>query len=569
MKRVKDMKIGSRLGMAFGLLVMFMIVLVVVGIVCIGSFEQKLERIVEVNNVRTGLANDMLDATHIVSRVVRTIALLDDSSAKTKEKNKIDEAGRKYDEASKKLEEMTDSSEGKAIFVKINENRDQGRAANQVVMNLAFANKREEAVRSLLDEAGPKVKAWRDSLREMVKYQDERTAFRYKEAQDVGSRVRWVMFLLAGVALVLAALIGAWITHGITRPLSEAVGVANRLAEGDLTCKIEVDSKDETGQLLAAMKNMVEKLQEIVANIKTVSNNVASGSRQLSAGSEEMSQGATEQAAAAEEASSSMEEMSANVRQSAENAQQTEKIALRSAGDASEGGKAVTETVSAMKEIAGKISVIEEIARQTNLLALNAAIEAARAGEHGKGFAVVAAEVRKLAERSQMSATEIIKLAGSSVEVAEKTGEMLGRIVPDIQKTAGLVQEISASSNEQNAGAEQITKAIQQLDQVIQQNAQASEELSSTAEELSAQAENLQDVIAFFKIDDGRSTRGDMMQHVIAAPRTTRKAKATHFLSHNVKTVAARKSNGSAPDHAGIALQMGEGDKLDADFERV
>ncbi|WP_235264124.1 methyl-accepting chemotaxis protein, partial [Geoalkalibacter ferrihydriticus] len=207
------------------------------------------------------------------------------------------------------------------------------------------------------------------------------------------------------------------------------------------------------------------------------------------------------QAAAAEEASSSMEQMAANIRQNADNAMQTEKIAAKSAQDARQGGEAVGKTVTAMKQIADKISIVEEIARQTNLLALNAAIEAARAGEHGKGFAVVAAEVRKLAERSQTAAAEISDLSGSSVEIAEQAGKMLTQMVPDIQKTAELVQEIAAASKEQDAGAEQVNKAIQQLDQVIQQNASASEEMASTSEELSSQAEQLQQAIAYFKVD--------------------------------------------------------------------
>jgi methyl-accepting chemotaxis protein len=273
---------------------------------------------------------------------------------------------------------------------------------------------------------------------------------------------------------------------------------AKEVAAGNLT--VTITERSPSDELMRSLANMVTRLSEVVNDVKGAADNVAAGSQQMSASAEAMSEGATEQASAAEEASSSMEEMSANIRQNADNAMQTEKIAVKSSADALEGGKAVAQTVSAMKEIAGKISIIEEIARQTNLLALNAAIEAARAGEHGKGFAVVASEVRKLAERSQKAAAEISELSSSSVEVAERAGEMLTSMLPDIQKTAGLVQEISSASREQDSGAEQINRAIQQLDQVIQQNASAAEEMSATAEELAAQSEQLQDTISFFTV---------------------------------------------------------------------
>ncbi|QWV95353.1 MCP four helix bundle domain-containing protein [Geomonas oryzisoli] len=250
------------------------------------------------------------------------------------------------------------------------------------------------------------------------------------------------------------------------------------------------------GIVIAVALFIIRSVRAVVSEVMGAANNVSSGSQQMSQSAEELSQGATEQAAAAEEASSSMEQMSANVRQNADNALQTEKIALQTAADAKESGQAVTKTVQAMREIAGKISIIEEIARQTNLLALNAAIEAARAGEHGKGFAVVASEVRKLAERSQKAAAEISSLSQGSVEVADKAGEMLAQMLPNIQKTSELVQEITAACKEQDAGVLQINQAIQQLDQVIQQNASAAEEMASTAEELAGQAEQLQSAIS-------------------------------------------------------------------------
>ena len=342
--------------------------------------------------------------------------------------------------------------------------------------------------------------------------------------------------------------------------MNEVTRVSQEIAGGNLM--IEVKERSDKDGLMRALKSMVEKLTEVVNDVKGAADNVASGSSQTSTTSQTMSQGATEQAASAEEVSSSMEEMVSNIKQNADNAQQTEKIALKSAQDAKEGGKAVMETVGAMKEIANKISIIEEIARQTNLLALNAAIEAARAGEHGKGFAVVATEVRKLAERSQVAAGEISKLSASSVEVAEKAGEMLARIVPDIQKTAELVQEISAASNEQNTGAEQINKAIQQLDQVIQENAAATEQMASTSEELSSQAGQLQETISFFRIGGLEKQRTEAL---LLPPAPAGVAvRSGHTLS------AAVRKGGRGAKAKGIALSLGDKkDALDDEFESL
>lgn len=304
--------------------------------------------------------------------------------------------------------------------------------------------------------------------------------------------------LIIAAVLVVVALV---LATGIARPLTKGVEFAQQVAHGNLGATLDVQQRDEVGQLAAALRDMAGRLREIVGDVQSATDNVAAGSEELSASSESLSQGTTEQAASVEEVSSSMEQMAANIRQNAENARATEGMAAGAAQKAQDGGGAVLQTVQAMRDIAEKITIVEDIARQTNLLALNAAIEAARAGEHGKGFAVVASEVRKLAEHSGQAAAEISEVSERSVSVAEQAGELLKELVPEIRKTADLVQEIAAASEEQNAGAGQINQAIQQLDQVIQQNASASEELASTSEELAGQSEQLRRTMGFFHVN--------------------------------------------------------------------
>ncbi|MDR3568912.1 MAG: methyl-accepting chemotaxis protein [Syntrophobacteraceae bacterium] len=354
--------------------------------------------------------------------------------------------------------------------------------------------------------------------------------------------------------------------HMLIDAMDEVTTTAQEIAGGNLTVRIKERSAED--KLMQALAKMVDGLTEVMSNIQSAANQVMTGSQEISSSAEELSQGSTEQSASVEEISSSMEQMAANIKQNSDNAQQTEKIAIKAAEDGREGGKSVSETVGAMREIAGKISIIEEIARQTNLLALNAAIEAARAGEHGKGFAVVASEVRKLAERSQTAAGEINKLSASSVKIAERAGEMLTMMVPDIQRNADLVQEISAASNEQSVGAGQINKAIQQLDQVVQQNAAASEEMASTSVELLTQAEQLQNSIAFFKFQGSTSAPriSAMLSDKSGKPHKTQPMRTAH--------PAPQKHNGQ--DHGdrpgnGIALNLSKevrSDLADEEFER-
>jgi len=339
--------------------------------------------------------------------------------------------------------------------------------------------------------------------------------------------------------------------------MDDVTHAAEEIAQGNLTVTIRERSAQD--KLMQALSAMVSGLTRTVSDIRTIAGEVSAASQAISTASVQVSNGASAQAASAEEASSSMEEMGSNIKQNADNAQQTDKIANQSAKDAQESGKSVLEAVAAMKEIASKISIIEEIARQTNLLALNAAIEAARAGEHGKGFAVVAAEVRKLAERSQKAAGEINQLSGTTVKVSERAGGMLNKLVPDIQKTAELVQEITAASKEQDAGAEQINKALQQLEKVIQQNASAAEEMASTTDQLTSQSDQLVSALGFFRTEDSAPASLPGAGEVKASTLGRLREAVTN------RVVAAPKKAGKS----GIALRMREtGDHVDKEFER-
>ena len=363
-------------------------------------------------------------------------------------------------------------------------------------------DKVSDSIALSIGEAREKIDALEDAIDAATARKDNNAKALAENAESVYRASVIQLISIIFVAVIAGILIGLAIARSVMKTVggepADIAAVAERVALGDLA--FNTASSEKATGINRALLDMIARLKDIVGNVRSSADQVSSGSQQLSGTSQQMSQGATEQASSIEEISSSMEEMTSNIRQNAENAQMTEKIALKSSSRAEEGGLAVSQTVEAMRVIAAKTSIIEEIARSTNMLALNASIEAARAGEFGKGFAVVASEVGKLAERSQKEASEISSLSAESVKIAEVAGRAINELIPDIKRTAELVQEISAASNEQNQGAQQINQAIMQLDKVVQQNASASEESASMSEELAGQAEQMASTISYFKI---------------------------------------------------------------------
>jgi len=355
-------------------------------------------------------------------------------------------------------------------------------------------------------------------------------------AQRVTTVLMITVVLLSLTVLIAFSL---YVSRLVTRSLNSVVAATRRVADGDLTSEITVESSDELGDVLQAVRQMSDRLSAIIGQVHAGAATLSSAAVQLSASATEVSQTSGQQASSVEETTSSLEEMSATITQNADNGRIMEQIALKAARDAEQSGASVAETVTAMKSIAERISIVEEIAFQTNLLALNAAIEAARAGETGRGFAVVASEVRKLAERSQGAAKEIRGLAGTSVEVAERSGQLMRELVGTTQKTSDLLREVVTASAEQASGVSQINRAMSQLDHVTQRNAAAAEELSSTAEEMSSQATTLQEAISFFSIPGLNEQAAE-----IPTPRATFRAPATPSARRTGSAGAAPSGNG-------------------------
>ena len=497
---LQNIKIGYRLGWCFTIIILFIII---ISIIAISKMKLLSDTTLKLYHHPYTVSTAMLRIEGNIMRIQRSMKdiMLFEDAAKVNETASVialyekkiyedfDIVSERFLGDKKRVEDLKNMFTGwKPI---LNEE-----------IKLILLNEKEKAKEITQDKGAKYVESLCDEVKYFIEFAQNKAESFLSDAKNTRDKAFNMIYSVIAVSVVSATLLSVFMTRSIVIPLNNALITSQKLAQGDLTSNISSDRKDEIGKLLLTIKDMIVRLRNVVADVKSAVDNIVYGSQQLSSTSEQIAQGASEQAASGEETLASMEQMAANIKQNTDNAMRTETIALGTSENAMEGGKAVSETLSAMKKIAEKVSIIGEIARQTDLLALNAAIEAARAGNMGKGFAVVASEIRKLAERSGREASEINKLSASSVEIAEKAGKMISHIVPDVQKTAELVKDISLASNEQNISAEQINKSVQQLDQIIQQNLSISEEMASMSEELVGQAEQLWNTINFFRTDE-------------------------------------------------------------------
>ncbi|RJG07663.1 HAMP domain-containing protein [Noviherbaspirillum cavernae] len=510
-----DMKIGAKLGLAFGFVLLFLIGTTILATISLADLNAGTERIVKTEWSKSKLAMQALDnARGSITRVLQLTAETDDKeSARARERLAANAAA--FNNALDKLDPMLTRAENRAVLTKAKESSAKYVAAYGKTLTLLGEGKREDATRQAFTEVYPALQTFAENLRELNELQQQVVEAAGTQSEQTFRSTRAIVIAL-GVIAVLVGVLCAWlVSRAITQPLNEAVRIAQTVAAGDLTSRIEVRSKDETGLLLRALKEMNESLVRIVGEVRSGTDTIATASAQIASGNLDLSSRTEEQAGSLEETASSMEELTSTVKQNTENARQANGLAASASEVASKGGAVVSQVVDTMgsinessKKIVDIISVIDGIAFQTNILALNAAVEAARAGEQGRGFAVVASEVRSLAQRSASAAKEIKSLIDDSVDkvdagtrLVDQAGATMQEIVDSVRRVTDIISEIAAASDEQQAGIEQINQAVVQMDQVTQQNASLVEEAAAAADSMQEQSRALAQAVSVFRLN--------------------------------------------------------------------